>query len=145
MTDADAPIRWRLHLASAPEVVHRFLATNDGRASFWAESAVQTDAWIEWRWPGGFRARTRVLADDPPTRYRVEYYGGSVATFDLAGDGVGGTDLTLTDEGVADADRAEVLAGWVSVLLALKAAVDHGIDLRNHDERRTWSSGYADN
>jgi hypothetical protein len=30
------------------------------------------------------------------------------------------------------------------VLLALKAAVDHGIDLRNHDPRRTWDRGYAD-
>jgi len=38
-----------------------------------------------------------------------------------------------------------VLAGWVSVLMALKAAVDHGVDLRNHDPQRTWDQGYADN
>jgi hypothetical protein len=38
-----------------------------------------------------------------------------------------------------------VAAGWVSVLLALKAAVDFGVDLRNHDPERTWSTGFVDN
>jgi hypothetical protein len=33
----------------------------------------------------------------------------------------------------------------VSVLLALKAAVDFSVDLRNHDAGRTWCSGYVDN
>ena len=63
----------------------------------------------------------------------------------LEDDGAGGTDLTLTDEGVPEADHAEVLAGWVSVLMALKAAVDFGVDLRNHDPARSWDQGYADN
>lgn len=35
-------------------------------------------------------------------------------------------------------------AGWVSVLMAMKAAVDHGVDPRNHDEERPWVRGYAD-
>jgi hypothetical protein len=42
-------------------------------------------------------------------------------------------------------DRAEVVAGWVSGLLALKAAVDFGVDLRNHDPQRTWDAGFAEN
>jgi hypothetical protein len=29
--------------------------------------------------------------------------------------------------------------------MAMKAAVDFGVDLRNHDESRAWNSGYADN
>jgi hypothetical protein len=37
----------------------------------------------------------------------------------------------LADDGVSDTDRADVLADWVSVLLALKAQVDHGVDVRN--------------
>jgi hypothetical protein len=32
-----------------------------------------------------------------------------------------------------------------SVLLALKAAVDFGVELRNHDLNRTWDQGYGDN
>jgi len=53
--------------------------------------------------------------------------------------------LTLTDVGVLEGDRAEVSAGWVSVLMAFKAAVDFNVDLRNHDARRTWEEGYAEN
>jgi hypothetical protein len=39
----------------------------------------------------------------------------------------------------------EMIAGWVSVLMAMKAAVDHNIDLRNHDKSRAWRSGFLDN
>ena len=60
-------------------------------------------------------------------------------------DGNDGTDLTLTDEGVADEYRSEVIAGWGSVLMALKRAVDLGIDLRNNDPERTWDQGYFEN
>jgi hypothetical protein len=42
-------------------------------------------------------------------------------------------------------DDAETQAGWVSVLLALKGAVDYGVDLRNHDNSRTWRKGFVDN
>jgi uncharacterized protein YndB with AHSA1/START domain len=144
--DADTPpIRWRLRLASPPAVVHDMLSTDAGRARFWAESTQTVDGWIHWQWPGGMRAHRRILADEPPRLFRVEYFGGSIATFELADDGAGGTDLTLTDEGVSEADWLETHAGWVSVLLALKAAADHGIDLRNHDDARSWEQGYADN
>ncbi|HEX6386857.1 MAG TPA: SRPBCC domain-containing protein, partial [Anaerolineae bacterium] len=95
--------------------------------------------------PDGQRWSGRILEQQPPRRFVVEYFGGSMTTFELADDGAGGTDLTLSDAGVPAADRAEVTAGWVSVLLALKAAVDFGVDLRNHDPRRTWDTGYADN
>jgi hypothetical protein len=121
------------------------LATAEGRARFWAESAVEEDGSIHFAFPGGQTWRGRILANEPPGLFRVEYYGGSIATFLLADDGRGGTDLTLTDEGVAEADHAEVLAGWVSVLMALKAAVYFDVDLRNHDPNRTWDQGFADN
>ena len=140
-----AVIRWRLHLRSSPAAVYRTLATDEGRARFWAEGAVESGDEIAWRFPSGLTARTRVLEATPSRRFSVEYLGGSVATFELSDDGAGGTDLTLTDTGVAEEDRIETAAGWVSVLLALKAAVDFGVDLRSHDPRRTWDQGYADN
>ena len=40
--------------------------------------------------------------------------------------------------------RDELLPGWLNVLFPLKAAVDFGIDLRNHDPRRTWDQRYVD-
>jgi len=113
------------------------LATDDGRARFWAESAVETDGVMDFRFPDGLTWRSKVLENSPPRRYAVEYFGGTTVTFELLDDGTGGTDLTLTHAGVASEDRAEVVAGWVSVLMALKAAVDFSVDLRNHDPRRT--------
>jgi len=32
-------IRWRLHLKSPPHIVYPIVATDEGRARFWAESA----------------------------------------------------------------------------------------------------------
>ena len=55
-----------------------------------------------------------------------------------------GTDLTLTARDVASHEWHEVHAGWLNVLLPLKAWVDFGIDLRNHDPARTWRERYAD-
>ena len=40
--------------------------------------------------------------------------------------------------------RDELLAGWLNVLLPLKAACDFGIDLRNHDPARTWDRSFVD-
>lgn len=137
-------IRWRIHLKSPPSQVYAMLATDAGRASFWAESAVERDGVIAFRFPDGQVWQGRILESRPPQRFAVEYFGSRTA-FDLADDGAGGADLMLTDSGVGEVDRAEVIAGWVSVLMALKAAVDFGVDLRSHDPARTWKQGYADN
>lgn len=60
-------------------------------------------------------------------------------------DGEGGTEVSLLATGVEESIRMEMTAGWVSVLMAMKAAVDFGVDLRNHDPSRSWVHGYADN
>ncbi len=143
--DEPGTIRWRLHLASPPEKVFEFLATDAGRARFWAESAQERGDAIEFRFPNGLTWAGRVLERAPNRVFAVEYFGGSRATFRLEGDGRGGTDLELTETVPRADDRDEELAGWVSVLLALKAAADHGVDLRNHDPERTWDQGYAEN
>ncbi len=136
-------IVWRVHLRSAPAVVFDALDSAAGRAGFWAESAGEADGMVTFEFVNGVRTTGRVLERDPPQRWAVEYFG-SVARFDLAPDGGGGTDLTLTNIGVAAADRAEVTAGWLNVLLPLKAWVDFGVDLRSHDPTRTWDDGYVD-
>jgi uncharacterized protein YndB with AHSA1/START domain len=138
-------IRWRLHLRSAPEVAYAAIATAEGRARFWAESADEEGGQIAFRFPNGLVWTGRILEAEPPRRFGVVYFGGSACRFALEPDGRGGTDLTLTDEGVAPGDWSEVHAGWISVLMALKAAVDFGVDLRNHDAGRTWDRGYVDN
>ncbi len=138
-------ICWRIHLRAPPDQVYAMLSTSEGRARFWAESAVEKDGHLHFVFPGGEIWRGKIVENDPPHRFGVEYYGGSMARFLLEDDGAGGTDLTLTDEGVAPEDISEVMAGWVSAWLALKAAIDFTVDLRNHDRQRTWNQGFVDN
>lgn len=133
-----------MHFRSPPSEVYQALGTDEGRARFWAESAVERDGVIEFRILGHPRFQGRILERDPPGRFALEYFGTRV-TFTLAEDGEGGTDLLLLSEDVPEAIRWEMVAGWVSVLMAMKGAVDFGVDLRNHDEERTWQQGYADN
>jgi uncharacterized protein YndB with AHSA1/START domain len=137
-------IRWRMHLRSPPQKVYAALAGESGRAAFWAEAAPEVEGVVTFRFPDGQSSGGRVLAREEPSRFALEYFGSTVE-FHLVDDGHGGTDLSLIDRGVAEADRCETAAGWVSVLMAMKAAVDHGVDLRNHDGSRSWRAGYADN
>lgn len=121
--------QWKVHFKSAPSEVYRAVSTPLGRSRFWADSAKETDGVIHFVLPGG---RT----DDAPIEqavkdhlYVVRLFGERL-TFTLAPDGTRGTDLTLSHEG----DPDPVL--WVSLLLRLKAHVDFGADLRNHDPDR---------
>jgi hypothetical protein len=114
-----------------------------GRAAFWAESAVERDGSIAFRFVNGETCNARVLGRRPPHLFALEYFGSPVR-FELADDGDGGTDLLLTQEDVPEEEWSDVHAGWLNVLFPLKAWVAHGIDLRNHDPRRTWDQGYAD-
>lgn len=138
-------IRWKLHLKSSPQDVYQLLSTNEGRASFWAESAIEQEGMIHFVFPNQAQWKGKILENEPPHKFKLEYYGGSITTFELDPDGSDGTDLTLTDQSIPVEDQAEVIAGWVSVLMALKASVDFGIDLRNHDPNRTWDEGYIEN
>ena len=138
-------IRWKIHLKSAPEAVYEKLSTDEGRAALWAEAAAERDSVIHFVFPNQAEWNGKILENVPAHKFKVEYYGGSITTFELKSDGAGGTDLTLTDQGAPEEDRTEVIAGWVSVLMALKASVDFGVDLRNHDPKRTWDDGYVEN
>ncbi|HBY63442.1 MAG TPA: hypothetical protein DEH78_26765 [Solibacterales bacterium] len=137
-------IRWRLHLRSKPDAVYRLLATPQGRKRFWAESAPELDGEILFTFVNGQKLVSRVLESTPPHRFSLTYFSGSHVTIELIPDGAGGTDLTLTEWNVPEEDRLENVAGWVSVLLNLKAAADFDVDLRNRDPERGWYDGYVD-
>lgn len=137
------PIRWRIHIAASPELVFAALDSDEGRASFWAESAVEDSGHIEFRFIDGYTFIGRVLEREAPRLLVLDYMGGP-ARFELSSDQVGGTDLLLTHEGVEPDEWNEVHAGWLNVLFPLKAYVTHGVDLRNHDPARSWLQGYAD-
>jgi uncharacterized protein YndB with AHSA1/START domain len=140
---AGGPIRWRMHLPVAPEIVFRALDTDEGRAAYWAESAVEADGRIKFRFINGETFTAAVLQRDAPFVFEIDYLGGP-ARFELKPDASGGTDLLLTHHGVPSAEWHETHAGWLNVLFPLKAWLTHGVDLRNHDPARTWDQGYAD-
>jgi len=117
-------------------------ATDKGRERFWAEKSAEKNGRVELRFIDGLILKPKILRNEPPKRFLFEYFGGSKVTVDFLDDGAGGTDLTLQAEG---ASSDQEWPGWVSVLLALKAATDYNVDLRNHDVKRTWDQGYCDN
>lgn len=141
--ETGGPIRWRMHVPVAPEKVFGALATDAGRASFWAVSARETSGCIEFQFPNGVVHRSRILEREAPRLLVLDYFG-SPARFELTPDGEGGTELQLTHEGVRAEEWIEVHAGWLNVLFPLKAWVAHGVDLRNHAPGRSWDQGYAD-
>src|SRR5687768_12174394 len=93
----DDRIVWRLHLSSPPEHVYQLLDSDEGRARFWAESAVEEAGVIAFQFPGNVTWQGRILRRLTPFVFQVEYFEGSTTTFTLASDGQGGTELTLTD------------------------------------------------
>jgi uncharacterized protein YndB with AHSA1/START domain len=138
-------ILWRLHLNSRPEKVYEMLATDAGRARFWAESTEEKADRIVWHLLNEpRRVEGRILERVPRQRIKFEYFAGSTALFILEPDGRQGTDLTLQASNVDERFRNEMTAGWVTVLMALKAATDFDVDLRNHDPNRTWDQRFVD-
>lgn len=136
------PIVWRLALAVPPARVFELLATDAGRARFWAESSRRRGDAITFRFLDGSTHRAWIIEERPSSRFALTYFGG-IATFRLRAAGKG-TRLELAHSGVAAADWPDMQAGWVSVLLALKAAAQFDVDLRNHDRRRSWKQRFVD-
>ncbi len=137
-------IKWKLHLKSSPQKVFEFLSTSDGRKKFWAESAEEKEGYINFSFINGQEYKSEIIKCQPHSLYEIDYFGW-VLRFELADDGSGGTDLTMTNFAVSDDEYLDVYAGWLSVLFALKGAVDFNIDLRNHDKNRTWDNLFVDN
>lgn len=136
-------ILWRLHTASPPERIWELLTTDDGRTRFWSESSRSRGDGFTLGFAIGLEEECRIVEAEPPRRFAFSYFG-TLVLFDLAPDGSGGTNLTLTNSGIPEADYEEMLPGWLNVLLPLKAAADFGVDLRNHDPARTWRERYVD-
>lgn len=135
-------IRWKVAFASPPERVFAALATEEGRRSFWAVRAEERDGAIQFVFPNGVRCVAPVRASDPPRRFELDYFGARTR-FDIAS-ASGGAILTLTAENVPEGEWTEAHAGWVAVLLAMKAYVDFGIDLRNGEASLSWDEGFID-
>jgi uncharacterized protein YndB with AHSA1/START domain len=137
------PIVWRLRLRSSAEKVYEALATDAGRERFWVESSRETHGAIRFEFPDGQATTADVLEATRPRVFVLRYFGASTR-FEIEPDG-NGCALTLIATDVPPDEWNDVHAGWVSVLMNLKAGLDHGVDLRNHDASRSWAQRYVEN
>lgn len=144
MAESPVPINWRIHFRSSPEAVWDAWTTDTGRERFWAERSRAIQDGFALKFINGETLSIRIHEAVPPSRLVFAYFGNSHVTVELTGDDRGGCDLRLIEDGVPPEEHLENYAGWASVLLACKAAVDFGIDLRSHDAARTWESRYVD-
>ena len=103
-------IRWKIHFVSPPEKVFDALATDAGRASYWAESTPERDGRIAFHILNYEPFSGRVLRRERPRVFALEYFG-TIVEFCLAGDGCGGTDLSLLASQVDESIRMEMVAG----------------------------------
>jgi len=122
-----------------PEQLSRYFTTGGARGRLEAGAEV---TWDFHDFPGAFPVE--VLEVDPPHRIVIRWDGsatvdeaGSTTTFELEPvDGDTRTLVTITESSwLPTAEGAENAfgncAGWTGMLLALKAWVEHGINLRD--------------
>jgi uncharacterized protein YndB with AHSA1/START domain len=137
-------LRWRVHLSSSPQEIYRLLATDSGRECFWAESSEASGDQVLMVFPDRSWTTMRVLEAAPPDRFVVDYFG-IETTFEIDAVDVNSSVLRVTASSVPAGEVVDVAAGWVSVLLCLKAFVKFRYDLRNHEPSLTWNEGFVDN
>jgi hypothetical protein len=142
--DKENIIKWKVHFASPIEKVYEFLTTDNRRSKYWAEETKEEKGFIEFTILNYPKYKSKIIEKRPQELFRLEYFGTDV-TFELVKTNNNETDLQLTAI-TPDANvKNEMTAGRVSVLMAMKAAVDFGVDLRNHNRERVWENGYLDN
>lgn len=137
-------ITWKVLLKSDQKTVFDLLTTSEGRAKFWAEQAIEKKGIIHFKFPNGQTFDSKILKIVPNKEFHLNYFN-SLVKFKLKPIEIGGTVLTLINENVSQKEFSEVKAGWVSVLMNLKAVADFHCDLRNHDPKKTWDQDYVEN
>ena len=136
------PVTWRIHCASPPVRVFAALTTPEEHRRFWCERSTRTPEGYLLEFIDGTTSEVEILQRDDDGLFVVRYCG-SRTEFRVEAAG-GGTDVTLVATEIPAGDWLDVYAGWLNVLLPLKAWIDFGVDLRNHDPSRTWQQRFAD-
>jgi hypothetical protein len=136
--------RWRVALPAQRDRVYELLTTDAGRELFWAELSRRDGTRIDLSFPDGTIGSMTIGRERPPRSFAVQYFG-ALTTFELSALDDRCTLLEVGAHGVPSADLIDAAAGWVSVLLCLKAYLKGGIDLRNHLPTRSWREGFVDN
>ena len=137
-------ISWKVCIARPRGAIFELLATDRGRERFWVHRSEQLGSQLTLRFLDGTTLKTEILESSAPTRFALEYFNHSHASFTLERVDDASTVVHLLETGLDEPTARENRPGWVSVLLNLKAVAQLGVDLRNHDPRRSWTAGYVD-
>ena len=137
-------LRWRVHLTVPPALLYGWIATDAGRSRWWVDRSHEADGLVELQLAAGESLFAPIIDRHAPERFVLRWIGGSEARFELRPDGHGGPDLEFALLDVPDERWSREHAGWAARLLALKAASEFGVDLRNHDPQRGFEAGYLD-
>lgn len=114
-------IRWRIHLTAAPALVCQALATPAGRKRLAAQQPADRQLPAL---PAIRITEETTRADGLHYLLGIDYGHGNSAICEISAASEGGSTLTLSNIDVPAAQRPEVIASWITLLLALKAAVD---------------------
>jgi hypothetical protein len=117
-------ITWKIHLRSAPEAVYRMLATKEGRSRFWADAAEEEQGVIHFRFSNGQQLEAPRAGEDAPGTLSAELLRRQRRDLRAAGGREGRYGPHAERTRCPTQEYEQNRAGWVSVLLMLKAAVD---------------------
>lgn len=137
-------LSWKILLQKEPKAVYDMLNTDKGRASFWAESAIEDQNSIQFIFINGQKTISPILDRSPHQLFKINYFGVETS-FYLQPLNENKTVVQLECVDIPESEYEEILPGWVSVLMNLKAVLEHGIDLRNHDPQHCWDQRFVNN
>lgn len=136
-------VNWQVYIKARKSEVYKYLTEDNLRERFWVEKSETNGHNVVFQFPNGVTTVCNFLSQTPDTQVKLTYFD-TLVEFDLQ-ELESGTVLKLSNTGISDTDYEEILAGWVSVLLSLKAAVQFNVDIRNHDARRCWDQRFVEN
>ncbi|MBS0000354.1 MAG: hypothetical protein KFF73_15335 [Cyclobacteriaceae bacterium] len=142
--DAANRLDLKIRLRADPQKLFKCLTADGEREKYWAEKSVELDGKIFFTFPNGITIHSRIITTIPPRIFEIEYFD-SLVRFEIFPLPENGCILELINERIPDQEWSEQYAGWVSVLMSLKAYVDFGVDLRNHHPEYTWDQMFIDN
>ena len=140
--DDSRVVCWRIHCAAPPSRAFLALINPEEQAKYWCERSTHSRAGYVQEFIDGTIAECQVVQRRDAELLVIRYFS-SLVEFKLEPAGTG-TDLTLTATEIPPEEWLEVYAGWLNVLLPLKAWLDYGVDIRNHDPSRTWRQRFVD-
>lgn len=141
----------KIEIAAPPERVYAAWTTA-AEVEAWFSVRCEIDARaggrLFYEWLGGDRLEANVIAARKNRELRIPFGPKGEEVRVVFTKIRGGTLCTLEQTGMRTSPKQKIemhlgcKTGWVFFLTNLKAYLEHGLDLRSHDPRRSYRTGY---